>query len=324
MGTKKTIILESSNGFMGINFRAEIGSFKLIQEKYRWRVFFNSDEKGVLVEHCPDFYRRGISWSEGAITVRLVNSEFQWQEVEHARRVLATLRDDCLGSYRALVKVRSGGDVPGSNLAGKVKIMLSDGRTTTKVVPASQVEAINGELWIPRWLAAEKTKGMGSLAGPFCLPEAIEAGLASIEREFEHQIKLLQEIADPWLEKWISEAPARALKNAQEKEQQLAAAARATELAEQVRRIEKEKQQAKKEKNLKRLHALPIRAQNVTVKGRDWLRAKGNFFAQEWEILDATVRVSGKRAYIFVAGSYEPVCWKPLQTIEIIQNHAGG
>lgn len=323
LDNKITIILEAQHGRMGLNFRAEIGSFKLIQKSCRWHVFFGGDEEGVDVQHCPDFYVYGSAPQRGVVTVRLVDSVFQWHEVDHARNVLSTLRADCLGTSRALVKVSSGGDVAGSNLTGKVKIKLADGRTTTQVVPASQVEAIDGALWIPKWLAWDRAKGRGSLAGPFRLPEPMEAALAAIEHEFERQVKLLQEIAIPLLEKWNTEAPARAAKEAQEKEQQLAEYAQSRALAEQERRMEKEREQVKQQKALKRILALPIHAENVVVTARDWIRVKGSFCKQEWEVQDATVRVSGKRAYIFAPGKEEPVCWKPLNTIEIVRSQAG-
>lgn len=210
-----------------------------------------------------------------------------------------------------------GGDVAGSDLDGKVRIKLLDGKSTTKVVPASHVEAIGGKLWIPRWLASQKANGR-QLAGPFRLPEPVEAGLFAIERELELQVKLLEEAARPLIKFWIDAAPERAALEEQEMQERQAEQARRQLLADKASRLE----MAKKKKSIERIHALPIHAKNAKVQGRDWVRKNGNFKSVGWELENATVRVSGKRAYIFLHGQDQPEFWKPLNTIQIIRSQA--
>ena len=86
--------------------------------------------------------------------------ELIWDDApSKAQAAFQKLRDVLMRSHRGLIRVNSGGDVKGSDLAGKIKIRLDDGRSITRIVPASQVEALDGKLWIPRWLAIEKADG---------------------------------------------------------------------------------------------------------------------------------------------------------------------
>lgn len=312
METTHTIFLEATCcSHIGLAFKANIGSFKVSKQDRCFRICFGTDAKGLAILQLPNFSK--------TITVPLRSSppEFDWQLLEVARNGLRQLRATCLGSYSALVHVGSGGDVACSDLAGRVKIKLLDGRTTTKVVPASQVESIDGKFWIPRWLALKKANNQ-ELAGPFRLPDTIEAGLCGLEKELEVQAKLLAETAGAFLEKWIEAAPARAVLEEQRLQERQAASARERALAEEASRLSMAKKLAQKHKALERIKALPVYAENVKVQGKDWSRENGNFESFEWEFESATVHVSGTRAYIFLPGQAEPEFWKPLNSITIV------
>lgn len=241
----------------------------------------------------------------------LPGGELSWGDIGKLRTAIAKLRTDCSCAYGSLVQVTSGGDVQKSDLAGRVKIKLVDGTTKTRVVPASQVEAQDGKLWIPRWLAIEKTDSK-NFAGAVRLPELAEVGLRKIEENLDLQIQLLTKAAEPFQAAERIEAPLRAVRQEQERLQQ--ERKRVAEQAERIKLIEKAG--AQKAKRAAQILALPIYAENVTVKGRDWETKKGNFVVTEWEIEKATVRVSGTRAYIFEEG--KTPFWKPLDKITIV------
>lgn len=223
------------------------------------------------------------------------------------------MRDAFIRSHRALVRVNSGGDVKGSDLAGKVKIKLVDGSFITRTVPASQVEAIDGHLWIPRWLAIEKAEGRAFI-GETRLPFVLESAIARINVELARQVALLEEQALPLQEAERINAPLRAQRALEEKE-----AARIKKELEEVGLKKREAKQIKADaKAAERLANLPIHAQGVTVKGKDWEKNRDNFYVKEWTIENATVRTSGTRAYIFEdEHALKPMFWKPMHTLEI-------
>ena len=145
--------------------------------------------------------------------------DFDAQNLDTVRAWLQRLRQRCLESYRALIPVHSAGQ-HSSPLAGKIKLTRADGSTTTKTVPASCVEVINGRLYIPFWQAKEKA-GTTEFKGDRRLPPVVEAALSKFEIKFELSIIRLNEIAAPLQSLERIEAPRRALRieeeNAQKK-----------------------------------------------------------------------------------------------------------
>lgn len=289
----------------GLSFEAKIGHFRVRQENRSIRVFFDGDEKEVVINRLPAF-------QEHIFVYMKTGGELDWDSVEKTRQALAQLRTECMKSYRALIQVNSGGDVAGSHLAGKVKIKLADGSITTRVVPASQVEALEGKLWIPRWLAIDKTKTREFLS-KIRLPEAIEMALSRIERELECQVKLLKEAVLPFQDAERREAPLRAARREAERTERKAQIKREDE----ARARTAEKLLAEGERAAKRIRELPALTKNVTVTGRDWVKNRGEIKVVEWEIKNATVRTSGTRAYIFAHDEDKAKFWKPVKTITI-------
>ena len=82
----------------------------------------------------------------------------------------------------------------------------------------------------------------------------------------------------------------------------------------QYKEEEKKRIREKQEKFM----ALPVHAINATIKGNDWSRKSGQAIKTPWIRENATVRLSGTRAYIFTNGQPLPDFHKPLKTIQII------
>jgi hypothetical protein len=294
----------------GLKFDATFGELKIELVGGTTRVFVPGDEKGVVVD-------RGFPALFPEIHVQAwiaTGGELEWDgNLSKAHAALQILRNAFIRSHRGLVRVYSGGDVKGSDLAGKVKIKLVDGSLITRTVPASQVEAIDGHLWIPRWLAIKKADGKG-FTGETRLPFVLESAIARIDAELARQVELLKELALPLQDAERIDAPLRAKRAEEEKE--------AARIKKEIEKVEFIKRRAKQDKAdakaTERLANLPIHAQGVTVKGKDWEKYRGNLRSKEWAIEHATVRLSGTRAYIFEDElAQKPMFWKPLHTLEI-------
>lgn len=294
----------------GLKFDATVAEIKIELVGGTKRVFVPGDEKGVVVD-------RGFPAVFPEVTVQAwitTGGELKWDDnLSKAYAALQTLRDAFIRSHRGLVRVYSGGDVKGSDLAGKVKIKLVDGNFITRTVPASQVEAIDGQLWIPRWLAIQKADGK-SFTGETRLPFVLESAIVRMDAELARQIELLKELAQPLQESERIDAPLRAKRAEEAKE--------AARIKKELEEVELNKRRAKQEKAdakaAERIANLPIHALDVTVKGKDWEKYKGNFYTKEWTVEHATVRLSGTRAYIFDdEHALKPLFWKPLHTLEI-------
>jgi len=302
----------------GLSYKEKVGvlCFEVFPSQRRARVFFDGHAEGLSID-TRELGVMGRLKDEIRVQARIkTGGDLELLHEDSARAWLTTLRQRCLESYRALVPVRSAGQ-HSSPLAGKVKIKLANGRETTKTVPASQVEEIEGRLFIPFWLAKEKASP-GSLHGDRRLPIAVEAALSKLQNDLELHISRLKDAALPLQEAERLEAPRRAQRVAEEWAE-ISALAKQRAM-EEARAKEKFEEVAKKRALMAtaKICALPIYAENATVKGRDWIKKAGQFSAEEWLIERATVRVSGTRAYIFTNGSTKPGFFKPLHTIEII------
>jgi hypothetical protein len=299
----------SGSGY-GLDFEAQFGEIKIVQTGGATRVFVSGDDKGVVVD-------RGFSMTFPKVNVsaRIVaGGELKWDDApSKAQAALQTLRDVFIRSHRGLIRVNSGGDVKGSDLAGKIKIKLDDGCSITRTVPASQVEALDGKLWIPRWLAIEKADGK-AFTGETRLPFVLEGAIARIEAELARQVALLQEQSLPLQEAERINAPIRAQQAIQAKE----AAKIQNELEAQASAKRQKKQQIAEAKAQARIASLPIHAQGVTVRGINYETWRGQLIAKEWELENVTVRVSGTRAYVFEdENAVKPLFWKPLEKLSI-------
>lgn len=298
-----------TSGIAGLPFHKPIGIINTQLDKSFTRVMFDPGDKGIAIFRMPRIPRN--------VVIRMkTGGELDLEEVNGLRTALHALRNELLNSFSGLIQVTSGGDVPNSNLAGRVKVKLGDGTTKTRTIPASQVEAHDGKLWIPRWLAVEKT-GAKAFAGAVRLPERAEIRLRAIEDELELQLKVLIEAARPLQDAERQAAPLRQARYELERKQ--AAEAQVEEQRQRERLALKSAIQ--KEKSEKRISNLPVHAEDVIVKGRDWTQKKGRLVATDWVITRATVRVSGGRAYIFEGGK-KPF-WKPLDKITITTPEQG-
>jgi hypothetical protein len=299
----------------GLNFVATFGEFKTVVDPTgSTRVFVAGDEKGVVVG-------RGFRIPTICVLAKIQKGgELIFDKSLNAAQMLfQTLRDEFRKSYRGLVRVYSGGDVAGSILAGKVKIKLTNETFITRTVPASQVEAIDGKLWLPKWLVLEKTREIlehtgCSFTGERCIPSVLEEGILKMESELIKQVALLTEKAKQFQAIERIEAPLRA-KHALE-------ALEAQRIKKVFEQEDLKKRLARKvnadAKAALRLSNLPIHAQGVNVRGKDWETKKGRMYSTDWEIKGATVRVAGTRAYIFQdENAKEPRFWKPLHTLQI-------
>jgi hypothetical protein len=299
----------SGSGY-GLNFEAKFGEIKTVVTGGTTRVFLAGDDKGVVVD-------RGflMTFPQANVCARIAaGGELIWDDApSKAQAAFQKLRDVLMRSHRGLIRVNSGGDVKGSDLAGKIKIRLDDGRSITRIVPASQVEALDGKLWIPRWLAIEKADGKAFL-GETRLPFVLESAIARIDAELARQVALLQQQVLPLQAAERINAPIRAQQAIKDAE----TAKIQNELKAQALEKQQKKQQIADAKAQARIASLPIHAQNVTVKGRDYETRRGQLFSKEWELENVTVRVSGTRAYIFEdENAVKPMFWKPLDKLKI-------
>lgn len=299
--TSRTITLHSS--IDGLKFQATLGTLSTSIEKGRTRVFLGTDAKGISIDKMPKF--------ESDIWVRMcAGGDLDLREVDAFRTGLSSLRAELLRSYSALIQVGSGGDVAHSDLAGRVKIKLTDGSVKTRTVPASQVEGRGKKLFIPRWLAIEKT-GQQAFLGEVCLPELAEVGVTSLEYELSRQLAVFCDAAKPYQDAERKAAPLREAQRQKEREERellrVQAMAKQKQLAQQIA-----SQQAA---SAERVANLPLLAANVTVHGKDWTKKHGRLIPTDWIIDSADVRVSGKRAYIFRDG--KELFWKPVDKITI-------
>lgn len=302
--------MKISGAGYGLDFAAQFGEIEIVQTGGTSRVFLAGDDKGVVVD-------RGYLMTfpqVNAVARIAAGGELKWDDApSKAQAALQTFRDLFIRSHRGLIRVNSGGDVKGSDLAGKIKIKLDDGRFITRTVPASQVEALDGKLWIPRWLAIEKADGK-AFTGETRLPFVLEVAIARIEAELARQVVLLQEQALPLQEAERVNAPVRAQQAIKDAE----AAKIQSELKAQALAKQQKKQQIADAKAQARIASLPIHAQNVTVRGRDYETRRGQLFSNEWELENVTVRVSGARAYVFKdENAAKPLFWKPLEKLNI-------
>lgn len=290
--------------------RLEIGEVKFERQKKPGaiRLFLDGDAKGVFIDDKFLFQLPRSSRLD-----MMTGGALKWDGLDKIKQALASLRAACLASWRALIHVTSGGDVAGSDLAGKVKIKRADGTSTTRTVPASQVEAADGRLWIPRWLAIEKAGE--NLAGEARLPDVLEVAISRLEKELALQVAVMEEAMKPLQEAECIEAPLRAARAERERVEE--AARRERERAEEAAR--RERAEAEAAKRSQRIRELPIHAQGVTLRIRDWVKHKGRFVPEDWDIENATVRVSGQRAYIFEGDAEEPLCKKSVRNISIVQ-----
>lgn len=233
----------------------------------------------------------------------------RWFGLAELRADLELLRKQCLGSWRALIPVtaKGGKSADGPLGAGQVYITLGDGKKVLRWVPASQVEGIDGGLYIPYWLAREKTK-QTTFLGERRLPEALAAALDKLQGDFERHVLMLHAAAEPYQDAERREQPLRAVRAAED-------AAQSERQREEYRRL--------REKQTARLAGLPVHAANVRVEGADWSRRKGQVLRTPWAIDNATVRTSGTRAYIFRAGESRPAFWKPLNCISVTPMPSG-
>lgn len=299
--TSRVFTLHSS--ITGLNFQATVGTMSTSNEKGRTRVFIGSDAKGISIVNVPNVKKD--------VWVRMrAGGDLDLSEVDEFRTGLSSLCAEMLKSYSALIQVGSGGDILHSDLAGRVKIKLADGSVKTRTVPASQVEGRGRKLFIPRWLAIEKT-GQQAFLGEVCLPELVEAGISALEYELSRHLAVLCEAAKPFQDVERKEAPLREARRQKELEEKellrVQAIAKQKKLAQQIA--------SQEAASAERVANLPLLAANVTVHGKDWTKKHGRFVSTEWSVDSADVRVSGKRAYIFRAG--KELFWKPLDKIKI-------
>ncbi len=180
------------------------------------------------------------------------------------------------------------------------------------------MEDIDGQLFIPLWLAIEKAR-TNKFKGSRRLTPAVEAALSKLERDLGLCILRLQEVARPLQEAERIDAPIRHKRMEEEQAQRIAMAKIEAEATRQ--RVAKHNQEVE-EKEAKRsaaLLTLPVLASNVTVRGHDWEKRAGIFYKKAWELHGATVRTSGSRAYIFLSDPTKPDFWKPLNCIKIVE-----
>lgn len=311
---RKTIRVLVCGDGRGFKYDAHIGDIEIhMTAPNLARVFLPGHENGAVISWDWNVFPESISkfpMTVGALGKLMDGGGFDVTHADTFRAWLVSIKMRFLDSYITLIRVRSGGGHD-SPLAGKVKIRLAGGKDVVRLVPVSQVHEVGGKLYIPLWLANEKA--MGALAKEErLLPDELARALSNLEREFELRLAQMCAEAAPYQEAERIEAPKRAARREAERVEHLEAA-RVEALAAKEKAAEREKQQMQKEKKkTEKLRSLPIHAANVTVRGQDWSRRGGQYIKEEWIIEDATIKISGTRAYIFKQNEDQPLFFKPL------------
>jgi len=283
------------------------------------RVFLDNDPSGIV-----------IKTSTGLPITRTLKAQIRpdgnlvWsteknsgdKSIDCIRNEIKQLHALCLKSYRSLIPVGGAGLLKDSNLARKVKIKPNDGKVTTRVVPISMVEEIDKQLYIPYWLALEKT-GHTNFAGKAILPNEIEAELNKLSQEFENQLSILIEAAKPFQEAAREKSIlTNALKITREVEAR--EAKKESELKLQIAQAKALKQD---EKLAKAKKARDDSVEAITGATVSWFTKKGSKKWPEYEFStkqDCTVRFRG--SYVFATLPNGQEIMRMPQTIEVIVN----
>lgn len=306
----------------GFEYNAIVGEIRFKKENNNMlRVWIGKDNKGLAISSLgfprvfepirAEIVKGGeLRWSKDILGV--IETRFL------VLNQLAALRENCLQSYRALIPVSSAGSVEGSILAGRVKIRLASGKALTRVVPASQVEAHNGKLWIPRWLAIEKTE-MRHFAGVARLPEEVERGFDELMNAYERNIQLLILEATPYQEAEIIEAPIR--QKREEEERRVTAERKEAEAkkAELVRVKLEEQAKRRRAKALEKMRERDATIEPIHNATVTWFVDEGT---KKWPKVvfrtekKCTLRMRGQYIYITLPDGTE--LKRQPQTVEII------